>query len=586
MTFDLTKIDDFFPFKEYRPDQKRDIERILSAFNNGKATVIAEMPTGSGKSAIAYTIAQYFDKVYYLTPSKFLQSQLITDFGENGKFVKTAPMIDLKGRNAYDCNYWYRMTHDCQDQIPDGKQMEYMVMANKGAATDNGYCKRHGNLSKDKFCFPSHYNGYTNIFNEYDDPKYKELYGFYSYCPYWDRRAEALNNKICLMNFSSFLYQTKVVKSFHKRSLLICDEAHNISQALMSFVEFGISDKYFRQQEIQFPEFETAEEYFEFFEEVRLKAVMTDLYNLARISDDIKDEEFWHSMLMKYDIFAASALSGNWVVQYEQNKADDDIVISSKITLKPIFVDKYATDYVFSMADKVLLMSATILDPVSMSKDLGIEQNTVYSFRTKSRFPKENRPIYFKPCGSLSYKNKRDTFPKLVKAVDEICNEFPNDKGIIHTHTFEIAKLLMSECENRDRFLFQEEFSTKEEMLEEHDKLTNSVIVAPALHEGIDMIDTRARYSIICKTPFPSMADPQIKARMELSHKYLDYLATLKIVQSAGRIIRHDKDWGTTYILDSDFEVFSKRAKKMFPEWFAEALIMPKEKYATPNLRG
>jgi len=46
---DPSKIDDHFPYPEYREGQKRTIEKIVSSFNN-KRVCILEAPTGSGKA--------------------------------------------------------------------------------------------------------------------------------------------------------------------------------------------------------------------------------------------------------------------------------------------------------------------------------------------------------------------------------------------------------------------------------------------------------------------------------------------------------------------------------------------------------
>ena len=72
--YDLNKIEEYFPFDEFRPGQKECIESILTAFNNGKKFVILEAPTGSGKSVIGMTIAKFFENSYYLTIQKICRT--------------------------------------------------------------------------------------------------------------------------------------------------------------------------------------------------------------------------------------------------------------------------------------------------------------------------------------------------------------------------------------------------------------------------------------------------------------------------------------------------------------------------------
>ena len=561
----------FFPMPTYRPGQKEAIESILNAFNSGKKVVLVEAPTGSGKSAIAYAVAQYFRYSYWLTIQKILQDQIIGDFGENGKYTKTTPVIDLKGRNAYPCNFWERSIIGAKGENSYGewtaeKKKIYSDLSS-GVGCESGYCKRNGR-SKENFCFP----GPKAEFN------LERINGIYSYCPYWNRKAEALTASICLMNFSSFLYQTRAVRSFGQRDLMIVDEAHQAESQLMSFIEFTISDRHFRQQGIVFPKKDIPLEYAEYFLEIQLDQLIENKIKLAKAEQDAKMEDEWKQILLKYSIFITSSDSDNWVLEFKESSGrllGKKKTVQNTVILKPIFVNEYAKKYMFSMADKVLMMSATILSPKIVCRSLGLDSDDVYSFRMKNRFPIENRKIIFDPCGSLNVRNKKETFPKLVKKIEEICSDPHEDqRGIIHTHNFEIARLLMDECDRKiaDRFLFQEEWNNKNEMLEYHKNSKNTIIVAPAMHEGLDLKDDLARFAIICKVPYPSMVDPQIKARMERQGSYYDFLTALKLVQSYGRTIRSDDDWSITYIVDGGFEKFFRRAQKLMPGWFKEAV--------------
>jgi Rad3-related DNA helicase len=173
----------------------------------------------------------------------------------------------------------------------------------------------------------------------------------------------------------------------------------------------------------------------------------------------------------------------------------------------------------------------------------------------------------------LSFKNKERTFPKLIKKVDKICDAHKGQKGIIHTHNFEIANLLLDSCKSSNRFLFQKHFESKSEMLNEHGNGKDSIIIAPAMHEGLDLIDGLSRFQIICKVPYPNQNDnPQLKERVRLSWNYYVWLTALKLVQSYGRSVRHDEDWATTYIVDSDFARFMDMAIDILPDWFLEAI--------------
>jgi len=63
---------------------------------------------------------------------------------------------------------------------------------------------------------------------------------------------------------------------------------------------------------------------------------------------------------------------------------------------------------------------------------------------------------------------------------------------------------------------------------------------------------------------------------MELDGSYLPYQTSLKLVQSCGRAVRHQKDFAVTYILDSGFESFASRCGWLLPTWFKSAIQKPR----------
>lgn len=551
--YDLSLIEKHFPLDEFRPGQRECIEAILTAFNSGKRFVILEAPTGSGKSVIGMTVAKFFENAYYLTIQKILQDQLTKDFTSDS--VKS-----LKGRNAYKCNYWEVYMEKYAGQPEKLKQMEMeakdpiiqKTIANPRLPASEGVCLVREKRSKTNLCFPA---GEGNLLQ--------------STCPYWKALGEALHSHTCIMNFNSFLYQTSVTDRFKPRSLMVIDEAHNAEPQLMDFVSLTLTDKAWRQEGVKIPEYENAEKYAAYFDEIHLHEKIEDIIRLANFTRDFKKAEDWKKVLLQYKIFLDSVTTGDWVPKWE-NKGP-----WNKVTLKPIFVDKHANRYLFGYGDKILMMSATILQPKVIYDSLGIDPSEAYAYRMKNRFPVENRPIYFQPVGSMSFKNKESTTPKMIAAIEEIANNYPDKRGIIHTHNFEIARNILINCDKtlQKRLIYQENYESKDEMLVEHTKKTNGIIIAPAMHEGLDLKHDLSRFQIICKIPYPSFQDnEQLKIRMQLSQDYYDWLTALKLVQSYGRSIRDEDDWADTFILDQDFDLFKKKCHKLLPEWFTEVI--------------
>lgn len=551
--YDLSKIEQNFPFDEFREGQKECIEAVLNAFNSGKRFVILEAPTGSGKSVIGMTIAKFFQKSYYLTIQKILQDQLVKDFA-NDK-IKC-----LKGRNAYACNYWDVYKDRYQNDTSKMNALKQMskdpvlgsTMGRRLPASE-GVCLVKDRRSKSDLCMPC---GAGNLVK--------------STCPYWKAVGESVVSDTCIMNFHSFLYQTQVEDRFKPRDLIIIDEAHNSEPQLMDFVSLTLTDKAWRKEGIKMPKYDTAEEYAEWFDKIEIHTKIEDIVRLANLTRDFKKANDWKKVLLQYKIFLESVTSGDWIPKWE-NKGP-----WNKVTLKPVFVDKHAGKYLFNYGQKVLMMSATILMPKVMYESLGIDPSEAFAYRMKNRFPVESRPIYFQPAGSMSWKNKQKTMPKLLAATEEIAKTYKNEKGIIHTHNFEIARYMMDNGsrELRRRLVYQENYRSKDEMLKDHAQRTDgSIIIAPAMHEGLDLKGDLSRFQIICKVPYPSFKDnEQLKLRMQISQDYYNWLTALKLIQSYGRSIRSEDDWADTFVLDEDFGFFQKKCQKLLPKWFKTAI--------------
>lgn len=570
-TFDVSAIDTNFPIRvdgkpSYREGQREAIEFILNSFNNGKRVVVLEGPTGSGKSAVGMTVAECVDTSYYLTSTKILQDQLVAEFGN--------AVVELKGRNAYPCDF-YQRNHDRLINLAIFPRHKLDEIIKSGPSCDSGFCKTPlgRTFNRDRKC-----NGCFSVGDGGDLPS---LPGDmeYSACPYFEQVGKAVNGRKVVMNFSSFIYQTQMTKRFDpQRDLMVVDEAHNAEPQLLDYVSLVVSDAPLGRFNIIIPKFDNPFEYAIWFEEVKIHQILFDAINDARTSDNPKDTALADELtrvMHKYKMFVdhINMTDSEWVCEFERNQKTG----SNSVTLKPVHVYNLADKLLFSRAKNILLMSATILDVDVMCKSLGLDRSQVAALRLKNRFPVENRPIYYRPVAKMTGgADAMGTWgPKLVDAVDEIVAKYPDKKGIIHTHNFKIQEMLFNDCsyETRSRLLRQQDFRDKKELLLAHAKSKNSVIIAPAMHEGIDLKDDLSRFQIICKIPYANCFDNlQLARRVEIDRKYYVWLTALKLVQSCGRSIRSMTDYADTYIVDESYGRFAKEAANMLPSWFLESV--------------
>lgn len=558
--FSIDRINESFPKDSFRTGQKECIEYAVNAFNNGKRIVILECPTGSGKSAIGMTLANMVPKSYYLTSSKILQDQLVQDFGEK--------IVELKGRASYPCSFWDRKG----DSLVEKRLMSPKDLKEKRKThsdCNNGFCKTSLNFNKNKFfcrqCFTK------------DSPINGDLVELstgkvYSECDYYEQLYKAINGPRVVMNFSSFLYQTQMTKRFDDpRDLMIIDECHNTEPQLLDFVSLSISDYHLREHGITLPKLESVEAYLKWFDQNKIHVAIYNAIKAAEEEEksDLVDE--LSRLLKKYKNFVETADSDEWVVDVEAKRN------YTTVLFRPIFARLYAQPLLFRYAKNILMMSATVLDANIVCDSLGVDRSEVAAYRMKSAFPVENRPIILNTVAKMVGGKSRmhEWAPKLLDATIKIANKYQQEKGIIHTHNFAIMDYILENAPKNiaKRLLDQRKFGDKSEMLEHHAKTSNSIIIAPAMHEGVDLKDDLSRFQIICKVPYPNcFDDKQLARRVEIDRRYYNWLVALKIVQSYGRSIRSNTDYANTYVLDESFHKFIKDCDRMLPDWFKEAI--------------
>jgi len=538
-----SSIRELFPHDEFRPGQKKTSKKVHKAFEDGKRYCILEGACGSGKSAIGYTIARHFDRAYWICPQKILQDQIARDYGQDGQ------LIHLKGRNAYPCNYWETVagfSEADQEKIlaKARKQPNARWVAAPSLRCNEGVCRLRDKKSSCQECRPA-------------SPT--------SHCAYYSRLRQAQSAPICLMNFSNFILHL-LTDGFGERDLLIIDEVHGIEGELLDFITISFEDRDFN---FKFPKYETAQEYLEFFQKKNMRGLIQAKIQTAKMQNKTREEDHWKNVLMKFEIFEQDlGDNGVWTCETKDKN------VMTIVEFKPVHVQRFASKYVLNHAKHVLMMSATILRPQTLIDALGLDPEQTLSHRMNNRFPIENRPIHFQPAGSLSYKHKRDTYPQIVRDIDKLCEKYAGQRGIIHTHNFEISDMLLEECEYSGRFLYQKNFESKDEMLKKHAESEDTVIVAPAMHEGLDLKGELATWQVVVKVPYPNFHDnPQLRVRMDLDREYYPWLTALKLVQSVGRAVRSETDRADTYILDSEFKNFYKRSSHLIPKWFKEAVI-------------
>jgi len=508
-----------FPFKTYRKGQLEAIESARAAFKQGKRFVVIEAPTGSGKSAIGVTLARDAGSAYLLTAQKLLQEQYLRDFPD---------LALMKGRANYRC--LVAPTHAAAAPCIAGRK-----------------------------------------FPECDD------------CPYFLAKDAAMAADNALMNYAYYLAELNYSGGFGKRELLVLDEAHNAEAALMGFVEVTLSDVQLRRVGIpeRIPSAFDDLEFFDFAEDLmpllrgRSRELEGELKK-NKLPADVALESLAHKQWLdnqfaRLELLTYSREEENveWVV--ERTAGAD----GQRLTFKPVKVSAFAEPLLFGFGERVLMLSATILDPPTYLRSLGVHPDEAEVIAVASEFPPENRPIYPRPTARLTRHYLERDLPKLVAEITELLESHPDDKGIIHAHTYKIAAYIARSLPKRHQARLVTHYSAegRDDALEKHVRSRRpTVLLTPSMTEGIDLAGDLSRWQVICKLPYPYLGDPQIARRKELDPTWYDWRTCLTVVQAYGRSVRSAEDFAVTYVLDADFPNFVKRQQRRLPGWFLEAI--------------
>jgi Rad3-related DNA helicase len=263
----------------------------------------------------------------------------------------------------------------------------------------------------------------------------------------------------------------------------------------------------------------------------------------------------------------------NWIIA-EIKKEGYEVI---KVELKPLDISPYCKR-VFEKCSKVLIMSATILNPKAFCRSVGLIYDKEVKFiQVKSDFPIENRPIYPMNIAYLNFNNLQlpEIKSSITKTVDNIMTIHKKDKGIIHTTSYEQLNFIKEKIsqENTRRLLVTDPEIQRDEIIQEHiNSIKPTVLISPSLHTGLDLKGELSRFQIITKVPYPNKNDRWINAKRNLDEDWYYWQTALKLVQASGRSIRSKEDWAKTYILDSAFGYFVNKNRDILPDWFMQAV--------------
>jgi Rad3-related DNA helicase len=123
-----------------------------------------------------------------------------------------------------------------------------------------------------------------------------------------------------------------------------------------------------------------------------------------------------------------------------------------------------------------------------------------------------------------------------------------------------------------ERLVFHDS-SNKEDILKLHfESESDSVIVSPSVHTGVSFDNDRARFQIVAKIPYPSLASEKNKMRKSQNPEWYSYKTISSLLQMLGRPIRSRSDYADTIIIDESFGDVLKYSSHLIPNWVQDSI--------------
>jgi len=216
-----------------------------------------------------------------------------------------------------------------------------------------------------------------------------------------------------------------------------------------------------------------------------------------------------------------------------------------------------------------VFMSATLGDIKSFAKHTSMGNARV--IRMSNNFDYKKSPIVFVNRHKLSFREREQNLPHVVKTLDKILEKHKGQSGIIHAGSYDFMNFINQHSKHKFSFITYDMAKERGGAIDLFNKTEGKILLGPSLLEGLDLKDDKSRFQIFFKVPYPSLGDPLVKAKMKTFPGWYDWKTGIAIQQGAGRSIRSKDDWAVTYILDACFRSLINK-KGSFPPSFEERI--------------
>jgi Rad3-related DNA helicase len=525
-TVQTDRIFDEFPAPSYRGNQESALERIQAAFDAGNDVVLVQAPTGSGKSLLARAVAGCADTPDDVAPSEPTGAYYTTPQVSQLDDVAADDLLDdlnvIRGKGNYAC----------------------ILPGEEDTPVDRAPCVRE--------------RGY--------DCSVKHR------CPYFSDRAIASNRAIAAMTLAYFM-QTAGSEVFRTRDVCVIDEAHGLAEWAEMYATVDLGPETVPiWDDLEVPDVDGVERAIEFADRLanvceRRKddLLAQDELSAGEVADRDRLQELISELGWVVEDYRDPDSATTWLVDQREGGA---------LSIKPMDPERYLGHTVWDRANRFCLLSATILDKAAFCRGVGLDPDDVAMVELDHTFPVEHRPLKDVTCGKMTYEHRDDTLPAVARTLVRILAAHPDEKGIVHCHSYGIQERLaesLAEFGVGARVRTHDRDDRDAALQAWTDSDRPDAFLSVKMEEALDLEGELARWQLLCKAPFANTGDSRVAYRLEDGRWDWYFRSALRtVIQACGRIVRSPEDHGVTYLADASLLDCFDRAASATPDWFAD----------------
>jgi Rad3-related DNA helicase len=172
----------------------------------------------------------------------------------------------------------------------------------------------------------------------------------------------------------------------------------------------------------------------------------------------------------------------------------------------------------------------------------------------------------------MTFEHRDETIPKLARTIVQLMQRHPDEKGLVHCHSYAIQDRLREGLRDLgvgDRLRAHGKDDRDAELDVWKARSDPELFLSVKMEEALDLEGDLCRWQVLCKAPYLNTSDSRVKHRLEQGQWAWYYRAALRtVIQACGRVVRSPEDEGHTYVADSSLLDLFERARTDMPDWF------------------